>query len=166
MVKSINIVAAIAQNGVIGNKGKIPWNIPEDMERFKQLTLNHPVIMGRITFESILERLGKPLPERTNIVITSQLNRISTDRIRIAKTLKEAIEISSEINQDVYVIGGQRVYEETMPIATHLYLTRIHESYYGDRFFPKIKPIEWEETNKVSRKDFTFADYKRRYHSV
>ena len=158
----IVIIAAIAENGVIGKAGKLPWHIPEDLKRFKQLTIGHSVIMGRKTFESI----GKPLVDRKNIVITNQKNYMpiqsagaaSSSDIIVVHSLKEAIKKCS--GGKAFIIGGQSVFEEALPIADRLEITEVHSSVDGDVFFPEIGG-EWKETAREDHDGFSFVTYLR-----
>jgi len=152
------LIAAISENNVIGNQNDIPWKISEDMKRFKDLTLNHPVIMGRKTFESILKRLGKPLPNRKNIVMTNSQNEFQG--IYIARTIDEAIKLTE--GKDSYVIGGRQVYESFLPIVNILEITRVHRKIYGDTFFPEINFEEWNLMNEDKRDYYSFLTYSRK----
>jgi len=160
------LIAAISENNVIGNKGKIPWNIPEDMERFRGMTLCHPVIMGRNTYDSILERQGRPLDKRINIVLTS--SKIKERRVRTAKTLGEAIMNARESSGDIYIIGGERVYRDSIITAERIELTKVHRKFEGDAFFPEIDSKKWKRTfeeNGMSKKGkvyYSFLTYERR----
>ncbi len=140
---ALAIIAAISDNNVIGMEGKIPWNIPEDMKRFRDLTLNHPVIMGRKTFENILNKFGKPLPERKNIVLSTALK--SQEGIHIARTIDEALRLTGKENS--YVIGGAQIYKLFLPEADKLEITRIHGYFAGDAFFPQVNWNEWQLVN-------------------
>ena len=157
------IIAAISENNVIGNKGKIPWHISEDLKRFKKLTLNHPVIMGRNTYFSILEQLGKPLPNRTNIVLSNDPNFNSDEQIIVARTLSEAVKKASNLDEQIYFIGGQKVYEQAIKIANYMHLTLVKGIYDGDAFFPKLNSQEWREVFREYHENFSFADYNRKY---
>ncbi len=123
----IKLICAMDANHGIGINGKMPWHFPEDLKYFKELTLNHTVLMGRKTFESI----GKTLPQRKNIILTHQLDYSQPDCI-IVHSLEEALNIDS----DLFVIGGQKLFEQTLPFADELYLTEIHETFDSDTFFP------------------------------
>jgi len=151
----ITLIAAVAKNGVIGNKGKIPWKIPEDLRRFKELTLGHSVIMGRKTFESI----GKPLPRRYNFVVSSK--EIDDKELCVVNSLDEAIEISNLFDSRAYIIGGQKIYEESIDKANRMELTEISQDYEGDRFFPRFDKSEWTETSRIksSLGDCSFVSY-------
>ena len=150
------IIAAVSENNVIGKNGKIPWHIPEDLKRFKQLTSGYPVIMGRSTYESI----GRPLNERVNIVITSR--EVHNDIIKVKSPI-EAITSAMELKSDkAYIIGGEKVYEEFMFFANKLEITKITGNYLGDRFFPNINPQVWEKIYEESHKNFSFETYKKK----
>ena len=151
----IVIIAAVAENDVIGREGKLPWHIPEDMKHFRSLTLNHPVIMGRKTFES----LGRPLDKRTNIIITSQKN-YKPEGMVIAHSLEEALEKCS--GAIAFIIGGQRVFEDALPIADRLEMTVVHRIVDGDAFFPDVDWREWREINREDHEGFSFVTYVRK----
>ena len=135
----LTIIAAVSENNVIGIGGGIPWKIPEDMDHFKFLTMGHPVIMGRKTYESIPKNF-RPLKNRKNIVLSSGLG--PGDGIYVARTIEKALQLTSY--EDSYVIGGERVYRDFLPLANRMELTRIHEIYNGDAFFPKVDSNDWE----------------------
>ncbi|MDR3350505.1 MAG: dihydrofolate reductase [Prevotellaceae bacterium] len=140
----LSIIAAVAQNRAIGRENQLLWHISEDLRYFKQLTSGHTVIMGRKTFESI----GKPLPNRANIVISRTLPPDS--RISVAPDLNAAIAQCRE-QPEVFIIGGGSIYREALPLAQRLYLTEVHAVCEGDTFFPEIDPTRWKE---ISRQDF------------
>jgi dihydrofolate reductase len=153
-MKNLIIIAAISENNVIGIEGKLPWKIPEDMKHFKLLTSGSTVLMGRKTFESI----GKPLKERENIVLT-QKDDYKKPGILVAHTMEEALAIATREN--IYVIGGQEVYREALPIANRMELTRIHKTYNGDATFPKVDYSQWQLNNEFREKEFSFLSYSR-----
>ncbi len=155
----IILIASVSENNVIGNKGNLPWHISDDLKRFKQLTLNHPVIMGRKTFESILKVFGKPLPGRTNIVVTRDKNYQSPGCI-IKNSIEEGIKEAKKLDKDIYIIGGQNIYEQSIDFADRLEITKIHKNYEGDAFFPKIGK-EWKETKREDKDGFSFITYQR-----
>lgn len=132
---SISLIAAVAANRVIGNKGKIPWNLPEDLKHFKDITKGSPVIMGRKTYNSIIEALGHPLPNRTNIVISTTMQ--ATQEIMVFKSLEDCLKFPN-LNNELFVIGGERLYTEAIKLAKKLYITEIDKSFNGDTYFPKI----------------------------
>jgi dihydrofolate reductase len=139
------IIAAVASNGVIGHRNRIPWHLPEDLRRFRQLTLGHAVIMGRRTFESI----GRALAGRDNIVITRSPDWTRSD-CRAAHSLAAALAAVRE-PQDAYVIGGAQIYALALPIASRLYMTEIERDFEGDAFFPEFDRSRWRETSRESR---------------
>tara|TARA_Y100000310_G_scaffold342483_1_gene445953 strand:- start:1576 stop:2070 length:495 start_codon:yes stop_codon:yes gene_type:complete len=156
------LIAALAENRVIGNKGEIPWNISEDMKRFKKLTTYHPVIMGRKTYDSIYSRLGKPLPDRKNIVLTSNDCVKRCEDVVICGSLEDALvnaEKHTFVDNNVYVIGGQSIYEQTINIADVLELTEVRGNYEGDSFFPEINRSNWEMFVVKEMKDYDFVRY-------
>lgn len=163
---NIVIIAAYAENRVIGRAGKIPWEIKEDLSRFMQLTMRRPVIMGRKTYESILSRNGKPLPNRTNIVLTADPNylikKLSSDDVRVARNLDAALERAFTINEEVCIIGGERVYREAIPQANKMCLTEVHFNFEGDAFFPDFSLDEWEVAKREDFATHSFVDYTRR----
>lgn len=145
----IYLVAAVASNGVIGRKGQLPWHLPEDLKHFKRLTLGHPVIMGRRTWES----LGRPLPGRDNIVVTRQAG-YDAPGAAVASSLEAALALSAG-EPVVFVIGGQQLFAESLPIAAGLVLTEIDREYEGDTWFPPYDRSRWRESQ---REHHTAAD--------
>ena len=139
----ITIVAAIASNNVIGQKNSLPWDIPEDLKRFKQLTSGHTILMGRKTFDSI----GRPLPNRTNIVMTKDIN-YQKKGIEIVFDEREALNLIKDLNQEVFIIGGSKIYELFEPWATSLMITRVMKDFEGDAFFPDINWNNWQIKSK------------------
>ena len=139
----ITIVAAIASNNVIGQKNSLPWNIPEDLKRFKQLTSGHTILMGRKTFDSI----GRPLPNRTNIVMTKDTN-YRKEGIEIVFDEREALNLIKDLNQEVFIIGGSKIYELFEPWTTSLMITRVLKDFEGDAFFPDINWNNWQIESK------------------
>lgn len=134
-------------NRVIGNGNELLWHIPDDLKRFKQLTLGHPVIMGRKTFESIVAILGKALPGRTNIVITRDTSWSYPDVV-VAHSLEDALEKARALDtEEIFIGGGGQIYEQALPIIDRLYLTLIEDDKEGDSFFP---PYEHLFTKKLS----------------
>ncbi|HEX5611786.1 MAG TPA: dihydrofolate reductase [Burkholderiales bacterium] len=160
MTPRIYLVAAIAANGVIGAQGRLPWHLPEDLRRFKQITLGHPVVMGRKTWESI----GKPLPGRENIVITRRRDYRAPGAVLVA-SLDEALAHCKDQDR-VYVIGGSAVFRAALPIATGLVLTEIHRDYAGDVYWPEIDRTAWREAKRETHVGangipFDFVHYER-----
>lgn len=157
----VSIIVAIAENGVIGDKNALLWNIKEDMRRFRTTTTGHPVIMGRKTFESI----GRPLPKRTNVVITR--GDSSFEGCKVAHSIEEAIAMFQQ-EEEIFIIGGAQIYKQAMPLADKLYLTIVHRPYEGDTSFPEIDYTEWRELHReeFARGEeydgsFTFIDLER-----
>ena len=146
---SLQIVVAISSNGVIGKDGKIPWYLPEDLNMFKKLTLNNPVLMGRKTFFSIINQLGKPLPKRQNLVLTRN-KKVEND---IKREYSETIVFSSLDNslkwaknnghQKVFIIGGENIYRESLSLCEEIFLTEVDYHFDGDTFFPDINWKNW-----------------------
>lgn len=150
------IVAAVASNSVIGIDGRLPWHIPEDMARFKRLTMGGALVMGRETFESI----GRPLPGRTSIVLTRQPDW-SHEGVEVAHSLEEALEIASTRGLDVFVSGGAGVYRSALALADRLELTEIDASPRGDTFFPEVDWSQWREVSRNDHPGFSFVTYDR-----
>ncbi|MDF2867085.1 MAG: folA [Gammaproteobacteria bacterium] len=138
MIK-ISLIAAMDKNHVIGNQNKLPWHLPADLKHFKELTLNKPIIMGRKTFESI----GRPLPERKNIIITRD-SLFRAEGCHIYHSIPEALaKVAAE--SEVMIIGGAAIFEQCLPLAQTLYLTIIEHDFVGDTYFPVLNPAEWRE---------------------
>ncbi len=150
LVMKIGLIYARARNGAIGKNGVMPWHLPEDLAHFKRTTLNHPVIMGRRTWDSIPARF-RPLPGRDNIVITRQEDWQENGAQR-ASSLREALQ-KCESSAQTWVIGGAQIYAQAMPLADELVVTEIDADFDGDAFAPTIGP-EWQE---VARVPFTSA---------
>ncbi len=138
----ISIVVAVSKNNCIGKKGKIPWHIKKDLERFKKITLGHHILMGRKTFESI----GRPLPGRINLVLTSNKNYKAKGAIAFNNPEK-AVEFAKENKEkELMIIGGSKVYEYFLPKVDKIYLTKVLKKFDGDAFFPKINSKDWKIT--------------------
>ena len=158
-------VVAVAENGVIGSNGELPWGkLPADLQHFKRLTLGHPVVMGRRTFDS----LGRALPQRPNIVITRQPDWTAPG-CQTAASLPDALARAQRLSKDVCVIGGGEIYRQALPIASLIYLTEVHHTFAGDAFFPPLPPGEWrEEARERHEADdkhafaFSFVTLRRR----
>lgn len=155
------LVAAVADNGVIGRDGGMPWRFPEDLRRFRETTTGHPVVMGRRTYESIAARLDGPLPDRTNVILTRDDPDLPGEVVR-ASSIEAALEAAAERDDVVYVVGGATVYEQFLPLADRLLLTEIHDDYEGDTCFPERNPEEWREVGREGRERFDFVEYVRR----
>ena len=145
-IPRLSIIAALARNRVIGRENRMPWHLPEDLKRFKQLTLGQAVIMGRRTFESIIDTVGKPLPGRDNIVVTrSQV--WTRPGCRVANSLEAAV-TAAQSSSEAFVIGGAEIYALAMPLAQRLYLTEIEREFDGDTFFPEFDRSDWREISR------------------
>ncbi len=158
----LSLIAAVARNGVIGRDGRIPWHLPGDLPRFKRITMGHPVIMGRRTWES----LGKPLPGRRNIVI-SRSPGLKPDGAEVFASLAAALEACAGADE-VFVIGGTEAYREALPRADRLLLTEIDADIEGDARFPPFDRRGWRETgrefhpaNQDNPLPFAYVDYER-----
>ena len=149
----ISAVVAIGKNTrAIGNNNKLLWHIPADLQRFKKITTGHPIIMGRKTFESILAILGRPLPNRKNIVITRDSN-YTYQEIDIVHSLDEGLTLAKSYDQEeIFIGGGQQIYEQALPIIDRLYLTLIDSDKKGDTFFPPYENIFTQEVERVDKK--------------
>jgi len=140
----VALVVAVAENGVIGRAGDLPWRLREDLRRFRRLTAGHVVIVGRRTQESIMRRLGGPLPGRRTIVLSRQAG-YRLPGCETAQTLDGALQLARG-EEEIYVIGGAEVYREALPRSDRIYLTRVHAEVDGDTFFPSLNPEEWRVT--------------------
>lgn len=157
----VSIIAALSENRAIGKDLKLIWHIPEDLKRFKKITEGHPIIMGRKTYESI----GKPLPGRTNIIVTRYTDYV-VPMCLIYHSLDEAIDAAKEIDkQEIFIIGGGDIFEQSLPLVDKLYLTIIKGNYEGDTFFPEYKHVFTKEVFREEKRDgkytFTFLDLER-----
>jgi dihydrofolate reductase len=158
----ISIIVAIAENDVIGNNNQLIWHIPDDLKRFKALTMGHHIIMGRKTWESI----GRALPGRVSIVVTRNAD-FQANGALIAHSVEEAIELAKADNE-VFIIGGGELYKQALPMANKLYLTKVHKAFKGDVSFPAIDYNHWleifQEKGKPTEKDgleYTFVNLKK-----
>lgn len=132
MTATVSIIVAHDDNLGIGRNNQLLWHISDDLKRFKKLTLNHPIIMGRKTYESI----GRPLPGRTNIVITRN-KELKIEGCRITNSLDEAIKLAKEEdNEEIFIIGGGEIYKQALPLTDKLYITKVEGNYNADVFFP------------------------------
>lgn len=166
---TISLIAAVAKNRVIGKENDLPWRLPDDMKYFMQTTLGHHVLMGRKNYDSLPNKF-KPLPNRTNIVVTRQSN-FEASGCTIVSSIDQGIEIASKNDEkELFVIGGAQIYKQSLERADYLYLTEINAEIEGDTYFPNIESTDWEE---VSRKhhgtddrhcySFDFVIYERKH---
>ena len=158
MIEKI-IIAAIGPNRVIGINGKIPWHIADDLKLFKKATLDNTVLMGRNTYKSILEYLGKPLPERNNIVL-SRTMPIQIG-IYVCKSLDEAFKTADTLGRNLFIIGGAQLYEATLPIADRMFISHVKSHFDGDTFFPNYNERDWIAEERVDYPDFEWVNYMR-----
>lgn len=147
----ISIIAALGRNNVIGNRNGLPWHLPADLQHFKELTKGKPIIMGSKTFESI----GKPLPQRDNIVLTRDSD-YKAEGCKIARSLDEALQLAEQgelgkASGEVMICGGESVYKQFLPLAQRMYLTFIDGDFEGDAYFPEFDKTEWKEVAKENR---------------
>jgi dihydrofolate reductase len=160
----ISCIVAVAKNNVIGKNNNIPWYLPADLKYFKNTTLNHHVIMGRNCYESI----GKPLPKRTNIIITKDAYFISSNCL-VARSIPEALHMAHDNGEEeVFIIGGGQIYEQTVDLWDKLYITEVDLNVDGDVFFPNIDLNTWkllydEHHTKDDKNnwDYTFKIFQR-----
>ncbi|MES2674289.1 MAG: dihydrofolate reductase [Pseudomonadota bacterium] len=142
----LSLIVAAARKNVIGRNNELPWHLPQDLKYFKSMTLGKPIIMGRKTFESI----GKPLPGRTNVVITHQ-DDWQHSGVLVANSIEEALAIGQQFHSEqhqladeIMVIGGAEIYRHTLPLAHRVYLTRVNITIHGDAYFPELPSTEWK----------------------
>ena len=143
----LHLIYARSRNQVIGQQGGLPWHLPEDLAHFKRTTLGQPVIMGRITWES-LPAAFRPLPGRTNVVVSRQLDYVASGA-QVVASLQAAIDLFPA-DQVVWLIGGAQLYAQAMPMASRLVVTDIDADFEGDAFAPEINPAIWHETHRSS----------------
>jgi len=175
----ISLIAAIGKNNELGKNNSLLWHMPADMKHFRNITELHAVIMGRKTFESLGrsptgEPMGKPLPNRRNIIITrdanyKQKNLTTHAGVEIVHSLSEAFDLFPDKNEEIFIIGGGELYKQSMEIADKLYITHIDaEDKEADSFFPEIIPMVWNEISHTEHKadeknlfDYTFSVYEK-----
>ena len=150
------LVAAVADNGVIGNAGALPWHLPEDLAHFRRVTSGGSVVMGRRTYDSI----GRPLPRRTNIVVTRQPGW-TAEGVLVAGGLEEALAIARSHPGDVMVIGGAEMYALALPLADRQILTEVHLAPVGDVHYPEFDRGEWTETRRETHDGYDFVWWDR-----
>jgi len=149
------IVVAMGEKNEIGFENQLLWHLPKDLKHFKEITSGHPVIMGRKTYESI----GKPLPNRTNIVVSRKTDWFE-EGILIVGSIKEAVKFAKKIDEEVFIIGGGKIYEQTMDIVDKLEVTLVKADLEADTFFPKIDPKIWKKTDEICHE----KDEKNQYY--
>lgn len=151
---------AVAANRIIGGDNDLPWYIPEDLKHFKKITTGKTVLMGRKTYDSIVKRLGKPLPNRKNVVITRNTNFIAPPEVLVFHSLESALEALKD--EDVYVIGGAQIFAEAFPHAKKIYITHVKKAYGGDVYFPEVNWDDWEKIDEDPHEEYTFAIYTKK----
>ncbi|MES2701810.1 MAG: dihydrofolate reductase [Bacteroidota bacterium] len=162
----LSFIVAVSENNAIGKDNALPWRLPEDLKFFKRTTMGKPIIMGRKTYDS----LGKPLPGRLNIVLTTQTGIAFPEGVSVYNNIDAAVaRLQDESTEEGFIIGGGKVFEETLSLADRLYVTRVHAVVPdADVFFPEIDhthwKLVWEEAHKADEKhqyDYTFQKYER-----
>jgi dihydrofolate reductase len=158
---SLELIAAVARNGVIGRGGQLPWHLPDDLKFFKQTTMGHPCLMGRRTYESV----GKPLPGRRTIVVSTSA---AIPGVEVVRSLDDARQLVADVSGPVFVVGGSVLYEAALAVADALVLTEIDQDFDGDTYFPKFDRSQWRlVSEKPHAKDerhavsFRFCRYER-----
>lgn len=155
---TVTLVAAVARNGVIGVDGGLPWRLPDDLRRFKELTLGHVLVMGRKTYETI----GHPLSERTTVVVTRNPSwDPGSVEVRVAGSVEDAIEAAAAIDPEVFVVGGAQVYAAALPLADRLELTWVDAEPDGDTRFPEVGWDEWRERRRDEADGAVYVTYER-----
>lgn len=157
MAADISIIVALSENNVVGVRNQLPWKLSADLKRVKELTMGHHIIMGRKTYESI----GRPLPGRTNVIITRNRN-YQVEGCVIVSSLEEAIEIS-KADSEVFIFGGGEIFKEAIALASKIYMTKVHTDIDGDTYFPLLKPFDWRtiqmkeyKADEKNQFDYTF----------
>jgi len=158
---SITIIAALTKDRVIGKDNNLPWHISEDLQNFKKLTSGNTVVMGRKTYESI----GKPLPNRKNIVVSRSVSSI--EGVDVCSSLEDAIEKAKSYGKEIFIIGGASIYEMAIPLADKMYLSYVKVNYKGDTYFPKFDKDVWDVVsertyNEGKDEEFNLVIYKRK----
>lgn len=162
MSSIISIIVALSENNVVGLKNQLPWKLSADLKRVKALTMGHHIIMGRKTYESI----GKPLPGRTNVIITRN-NDFKAEGCVIANSLEHALQIAAN-DTEVFIFGGGEIFRDALGLVSKIYMTRVHTKIEGDTHFPDVEPSEWKITQleefKADEKnefDYSFLTLER-----
>jgi dihydrofolate reductase len=163
----IALIAAVSSNNIIGDRGRLPWHLPSDLRRFKELTEGHAVIMGRLTYESLPDRF-RPLPNRVSVILSRNLTAVTG--VLVANSLTDALVKAAEATPDrprVFVVGGAQLYQQALPIADEIFLTRVEDCFAGDTRFPLISSGSWAEVERSGLMfendcEFRFVKYERR----
>jgi dihydrofolate reductase len=159
---NLSIIVALSENNVVGANNQLPWHLSADLKRLKALTMGHHLIMGRKTYESI----GRPLPGRKNVIITRNKNYKAEGCI-VVTSLKEGLEVAKK-DSEAFIFGGGEVFKEALPRVTKIYMTRIHQSFNGDTYFPHLDRREWHEVSRedhqpdeVNKYSYSFITYEK-----
>lgn len=150
----ISLIVAMDQNRVIGKNNELPWHLPADLQYFKKVTMGHPIIMGRKTFESI----GRVLPGRENVIVTRNQDFKAEGSV-VLHDIEQIKTFADSRDEEVFVIGGAEIFKEILPVTDRLYITEIHETFEGDTFFPVIDENQWDKISSNSGS----IDEKNRY---
>ena len=153
----IALIAAMSENGVIGNHNALPWHLPEELKYFREKTRDKPVIMGRKTFESIG---NKPLPNRLNIILTHALHFTAPD-CKVVHSVEDALKAAGDYCEEIMVMGGAEIYKAFLPVASRIYLTVIHQIYAGDTVFPIVDWHTWKILSEEKRDGFTLKVFDK-----
>jgi len=156
-MSTVTLVAAVAANGVIGKDGTLPWHLPGDLRHFKRLTKGHVLVMGRRTFDSI----GRPLPERTTIVVTRR-PEWHADGVLTAAGVPEALAHAAQIDEKVFVAGGQEIFRDALPLADRMVISKVDARPDGDTVFPPVDWAAWQEVSREPMEGFEVVTYERR----
>ena len=156
VAKRVVMVAAVAENGVIGKDADVPWHIPADMKHFRETTKGNTVVMGRVTYEGI----GHPLPYRSNVVVTRQPDW-NAEGVFVAGNVEDAIALAGDFDGEIMIIGGGEIYAQAMPFADAQVLTEVHQAPGGDTYYPDWDRAEWTETRREDHDGYSFVWYER-----
>ncbi|OGE73848.1 MAG: hypothetical protein A3I07_00590 [Candidatus Doudnabacteria bacterium RIFCSPLOWO2_02_FULL_42_9] len=154
------LIAAVAKNRVIGSHNALPWYIKEDLKHFKDKTVGKTVLMGKNTFDSIMNRIGKPLPERVNVVITRQTDWQAPTDVIVYHNIEDALNGLKD-TPEVMVAGGGQIFNQLIDKADKLILTEVHKKVDGDVFFPEVDKNLWKEMEREDHEEFSFVEYER-----
>ena len=166
----LSIIVAMSENRCVGKDNEMPWHISDDLRRFKALTMGHPVVMGRKTYESIMGYLNKPLPGRDNIVV-SRSGFKDDFHVPVFVDIASAVAYGKDIAEkkqleEIFIIGGAQIYTQCIQAADRLYMTQVHQTVEGDAFFPEFDLNEWAEIDRKERKEhdppYSFITYERK----
>lgn len=164
----VSAIVAADERNTIGRNGGLPWHLPEDLQRFQRITTGHVVVAGRRTHESIVAKLGRPLPRRTTVVVTRQANWPASESVHYAQSVGEAVTLARRLEAvngagEVFVIGGAQIYAAAMKQVQTVYLTRVHATFEGDTTLPGDWLVGFgEPIERVERDGFTYETYERR----